>query len=120
MRPPFALSFTQTSIRFGVPTATLAAWCEQHPTLAQVADRRRWIDPAALGLIAALDGRLDCHAAARRFGVPVGTFPPGMHPAKIGVLLALLPLDTPAPGRRRKRTQPDAALLPGEVRHASD
>ena len=114
------LTAAEAARRFGIGRTTALQLCRDHwPDLGAIrvpggpgAAGWHWlIDPAALGLLL---GDLDLAAAAERFGVAVETFA-GLHPGRIGVLFALLPL----PDRPRPQPHRPSPLSECEVGHAA-
>jgi hypothetical protein len=108
-RLPNRLTTAEAARRFGVPRQILVYLCRRFPGLADRQSgaggpqRMRYlIDPPQLGIL--LEGRIDLAAAASRFNIALETLT--QHDAaRLGMLLAVLPLAT-RPHRRGRRPTP--------------
>jgi len=105
-RPPNRLTIGEAPPRFDVPRPTLLDWCKQDRELAvrqpgsQRPNKFRWlIDAPRLAVLMA--GRISIEKAATRFGVPSATLS-GHDPARLGMLLAVLPIE-PKPDKRKRQ-----------------
>jgi hypothetical protein len=121
--PPLRLPIADIMQRFGIPHQTLILLCNRHPEIAireqGVGGYTGWrwlIDVAALGLLRERRMIAAIPDAVRRFNVDPEVFA-GLNGGQIAVLMATLPIEPRRPKGRRRRIPPDAAPLPGEVRH---